>query len=489
MEDIDQQVFISYSSKDVDIANGIVNKLQMAGIRSWIAPRDIPIGSDYTAAIPEGIERCPFYLVLLSHNSIASLFVKKEMVHAVNQNRYILPLLLDRDIAVEKIVFLLNNVQFRPYYENQEAVLDEVIGVIQSRRGPAPVTRFEASSVFRSKIGHERMRPYPYSGAAKFEPLTPYAPSAEERFSEAKIFIGQGYYKEAIVPLTIAADAGYTWAQFELGNCYRYGYGTEKDAQKSNYYYQMAAVDGHCEAQFLLGYHYFCGNDMLMAKKWFALAAAQGHVEAAEKLKFICKIAVPDIPNQVVDVVSEAHKDLLKAIIQACRHLQSHRKYWGWNEDDRNDVVRNSLRDKDYIVYDQTRKGISESGIGSGELDMDIRRLPAEPWTICEALIVKGYTKEWNEHLDKLLNNYNPYGLSVLYLLTYVDSGQEKFGKIWDKYQTHICEDQPAGFMSVPGSVEMDLFSDYESTKVARCQYNQGSYIPMVYHIFVRIGQ
>lgn len=140
-------------------------------------------------------------------------------------------------------------------------------------------------------------------------------------------------------------------------------------------------------------------------------------------------------------------------------------------------------------MNDQTLLGVSGTGNGTGELDLDIRMVPGVPWTVCEALIVDGYSKKWNEHLDKLLNNYNPFGLPVLYLLTYVDCDQDKFGGIWKKYQKHIREDQPAGFGIDPASVQTDLFQRYDSTRAACCNYRKGGYALTVYHIFVRMGK
>ncbi|MDR0948902.1 MAG: toll/interleukin-1 receptor domain-containing protein, partial [Lachnospiraceae bacterium] len=43
-------VFISHSSVDKSIANAICHTLEANGMRCWIAPRDIPAGTNYGAA-------------------------------------------------------------------------------------------------------------------------------------------------------------------------------------------------------------------------------------------------------------------------------------------------------------------------------------------------------------------------------------------------------------------------------------------------------
>ena len=197
---------------------------------------------------------------------------------------------------------------------------------------------------------------------------------------------------------------------------------------------------------------------------------------------------ITDILNQSAPAASEDLNILLKGMISACLHLQGNPNYRGWNENGRNCVIRDSLGDKGYIVLDQNLRGTSASGKSYGELDLLIQREANSPWVLCEALIAEGYTQKWNEHLDKLLNEYNPHGLSTLFLLTYVDCEKSKFDDIWQKYKQHILADNPKSFIRKPDSVSLDLNSSYEQIKIARCSYLRSSYEPVVYHIFVQMN-
>lgn len=196
---------------------------------------------------------------------------------------------------------------------------------------------------------------------------------------------------------------------------------------------------------------------------------------------------IDDILNQAAPAASEDLNALLDNLISAVLHLQGNKNYCGWDENGRNCVVRDSLADKGYIALDQTLRGTSASGKSYGELDLLIQRDPIRPWVLCEALIAAGYTQKWNEHLDKLLNEYNPHGLSTLFLLTYVDCEKSKFDSIWTKYKQHIQDDDPKDFIRKPESTSIDLHSEYEYIKVARCSYQRNNYIPTVYHIFVQM--
>ena len=74
----DALAFISYSSKDKNIADNLCAKLESAGIRVWYAPRDTRSG-DYAASIVSAISRCTHFIVILSGNSFQSHHVLNEI--------------------------------------------------------------------------------------------------------------------------------------------------------------------------------------------------------------------------------------------------------------------------------------------------------------------------------------------------------------------------------------------------------------------------
>ena len=52
---MNHDVFISYSSQDMEAAQAICHVLEQNEIRCWMAPRNIPPGSDYGDVIDEAI--------------------------------------------------------------------------------------------------------------------------------------------------------------------------------------------------------------------------------------------------------------------------------------------------------------------------------------------------------------------------------------------------------------------------------------------------
>lgn len=93
--------FISYSSKDNEIAFKIVNALESAGLRCWIAPRNIPYGTPYARAIMEGIDECEKFIVLITRNSIESEDVLNEVDNAHSLKKTLIPIRLT-DVSLSR---------------------------------------------------------------------------------------------------------------------------------------------------------------------------------------------------------------------------------------------------------------------------------------------------------------------------------------------------------------------------------------------------
>lgn len=78
-------VFLSYSAQDKIITEAICAALESAGLRCWIAPRDIVPGQEWNAAIVRGIESSRVVVSLLSAHANASKQVMREVERAVAQ--------------------------------------------------------------------------------------------------------------------------------------------------------------------------------------------------------------------------------------------------------------------------------------------------------------------------------------------------------------------------------------------------------------------
>ena len=110
------------------------------------------------------------------------------------------------------------------------------------------------------------------------------AENAEDDYEEAMVSFREKDFEEALPLLQRAAEFGHPDAQYRLGTCYDYGYGTEVDAEKASYWYLKAAEQGHADAQADLGYNYREGIGVVVdyqkAVYWIQKAVAQNHANA-----------------------------------------------------------------------------------------------------------------------------------------------------------------------------------------------------------------
>lgn len=105
-------VFISYSSKDKTTADAACNALESAGIRCWIAPRDIRAGIEYAAGIMEGIDTCRLMVLIFSANANASPQIHREIERAVSKGLTIIPLRIEEIAPTKAMEYYLGSIHW-----------------------------------------------------------------------------------------------------------------------------------------------------------------------------------------------------------------------------------------------------------------------------------------------------------------------------------------------------------------------------------------
>ena len=83
--------FISYASPDKPVADAVCARLESAGIRCWIAPRDITPGLSYGEAIITAIHSARVMILVFSSHANKSPQVPKEIERAVSRSVPIIP--------------------------------------------------------------------------------------------------------------------------------------------------------------------------------------------------------------------------------------------------------------------------------------------------------------------------------------------------------------------------------------------------------------
>ncbi len=125
-------IFISYSTKDQLQAEAVRDILENNGIACWMAPRDIPGGSNYTKEIPSAIRGCSVFVLILSQNSQNSPWVLKELDSAVNCGKVVLPFMLEDFQLSDEFNFLLTGAQRYAAYQKKAEALESLINRIRA---------------------------------------------------------------------------------------------------------------------------------------------------------------------------------------------------------------------------------------------------------------------------------------------------------------------------------------------------------------------
>jgi TIR domain len=104
--------FISYSSKDKTAADAACAVLERAGVRCWIAPRDIRPGQEYGHAIIEAIDRCRVMVLIFSADANDSRQIHREIERAVSKGVPIIPLRIEEVVPTRSMEYFLGAIHW-----------------------------------------------------------------------------------------------------------------------------------------------------------------------------------------------------------------------------------------------------------------------------------------------------------------------------------------------------------------------------------------
>ncbi|ACK72656.1 TIR protein [Gloeothece citriformis PCC 7424] len=95
---IPSEAFLSHSSQDHEFISKLVNELRRHGIPLWYSKTNIIGAQQWHDEIGSALRRCDWFLVVLSTNSVKSMWVKRELIFALQQKRFenrIVPILYE----------------------------------------------------------------------------------------------------------------------------------------------------------------------------------------------------------------------------------------------------------------------------------------------------------------------------------------------------------------------------------------------------------
>ena len=105
-------VFISYSSHDKSTADATCAALEAAGIRCWMAPRDILPGSDWGAAIMDALDSCRAMVLIFSSNANSSPQIRREVERVVGRGVPVIPVRIEDSTPTKALAYFMGPVHW-----------------------------------------------------------------------------------------------------------------------------------------------------------------------------------------------------------------------------------------------------------------------------------------------------------------------------------------------------------------------------------------
>jgi len=88
MPALPNEVFLSHSHRDLAFVAKLVEVLRRHGIPIWYSERDILGAQQWHDEIGQALQRCDWFVLVLSPAAVESKWVKHELLYALNDPRY-----------------------------------------------------------------------------------------------------------------------------------------------------------------------------------------------------------------------------------------------------------------------------------------------------------------------------------------------------------------------------------------------------------------
>jgi TIR domain len=105
-------IFISHSSKDKTIADAVCATFEANGLRCWVAPRDVPPGAAWGAAIVDAIQNSRVMVLIFSDNANTSGQIAREVERAADYGVTIVPIRVEDVAPARSLQYFLSNIHW-----------------------------------------------------------------------------------------------------------------------------------------------------------------------------------------------------------------------------------------------------------------------------------------------------------------------------------------------------------------------------------------
>ncbi len=124
------EVFISYSSHDIEVAKALFKKFEEQGISCWMDKSELKGGADWQENITTGIKSAKVFVLVYSAHAVESRWVLRELTLADDNHLFVIPYNIDGSSIDAKFELILSRLQWinaQPYSGKYN--FDELLGV------------------------------------------------------------------------------------------------------------------------------------------------------------------------------------------------------------------------------------------------------------------------------------------------------------------------------------------------------------------------
>ena len=352
-------VFLSYSSKDQKVAEGVCGYLESKGYRCFVAYRDIPKGEVWASEITNAIDASKMMVVVFSENFNASEQTDREIELAAENKIPILTFrITNSDFTGAKKYYLKNlnwidafpnpdsffrelcaNVSKLLNQRNKEELVEERIKpYVDKKEDTSGVAIHIETDVDCKLFVYEEFKKDLYAGKNNIVYLRPgkyklifessiYSDIKKQALYTVEREIAHDYIevklKEEVGKrkrLEEAIPEARKRAEEELNEFIKKGdeYFSSDNYEKALPYYSQAAERGNAHAQSCLGWMFQYGKgviqDYIEAARWYKKAAEQGDTDAKKKIEEIERTKTEDARRKMEQEAGECSHDLVDDI-------------------------------------------------------------------------------------------------------------------------------------------------------------------------------
>ena len=286
-------IFISYASKDQNVAQTVCEALENRGLHCWISGRDIGPGENFQVSIVRAIRAAKVMILVFSANSNNSEEIKKELVLAGQSRLAVIPVRVEDVAPEEAFAYEFATRQWIDVFEDWESSVQRVVrqlsmvGVIPFVGPGAPASEPNVTAPTPPVETPEPITVPPPTQATVTSASPPEVMVADA-LQRGKAAQDRKDYAEAARWYRKAADQGNADAQSDIGVLYQNGWGVARDYAEAMRWYRKAADQGTAFAQNKIGFQYQMGQgvaqDYSEAIRWYRKAADQGDAVAQNNI-------------------------------------------------------------------------------------------------------------------------------------------------------------------------------------------------------------